>query len=82
METSSQSEIPKMKNCSVVHKILGNLKKAGQIEKVNFKPLVLSPLNLVPKSNGSPRLIHNLTKFKAVNRFVKRGPSVEHLDCS
>ena len=57
------------KNCSVVRKLLGDLEEAGHIEKVNFKPLVISPLNLVPKSNGSPRLIHNL---KALNRFVKK----------
>ena len=65
------------KNCSVVRKLLGDLEEAGHTEKVNFKPLVVSPLNLVPKSNGSPRLIHNL---KALNRFVKRGPSVKHLN--
>ena len=57
------------KNCSVVRKLLGDLVEAGHIEKVNFKPLVISPLNLVPKSNSSPRLIHNL---KALNRFVKK----------
>ena len=65
------------KNCSVVCKLLGDLEEAGHIEKVNFKPLVISPLNLVPKSNGSPRLIHNL---KVLCRFVKRGPSVKHLN--
>ena len=65
------------KNCSVVRKLLGDLEKAGHVEKVDFKPLVISPLNLVPKRNGSPRLIHNL---KALNRFVKRGPSVKHLN--
>ena len=65
------------KNCCVVRKLLGDLAEAGHIEKVDFKPLVVSPLNLVPKSNGSPRLIHNL---KALNRFVKRGPSVKHLN--
>ena len=61
----------------MVHKLSSDLEKAGHIEKVNFKPLVISPLNLVPKSNGSHRLIHNL---KALNRFVKRGPSVKHLN--
>ena len=71
-ETSSQSEIKKnvKRNCSVVCKLLGNLEE----ERVNFKSLVTSPVNLVRKSNGSPRLIHNL---KALNRFVKRGPSVK-----
>ena len=66
-----------VKNCSVVHNLLGDLEEAGHIERVNYKPLVISPLNLVPKSNGSPRLIHNL---KVLNRFVKRGPSVKHLN--
>ena len=65
------------RNCSVVRKLLGDLEEAGHIEKVNCKPLIISPLNLVPKSNGSPRLIHNL---KALNNFVKRGPSVKHLN--
>ena len=64
-------------NCSVVRKLLGDFEEAEHIEKVNFKPVVVSPLNLVPKSNGSPRLIHNL---KAPNSFVKRGPSVKHLN--
>ena len=65
------------KNCSVVRNLLGDLEEAGHIERVNYKPLVISPLNLVPKSNGSPRLIHNL---KVLNRFVKRGLSVKHLN--
>ena len=61
----------------MVRKLLGDLEEAWHIEKVNCRPLVISPLNLVPKSNGSPRLIHNL---KAFNNFVKRGPSVKHLN--
>ena len=61
----------------MVRKLLGDLEEAGHVEKVDFKPLVISPLNLVPKSNGSPWLIHNL---QALNRFVKRGPSVKHLN--
>ena len=65
------------RNSNVVRKLLGDLEEAGHIEKLNFKPLVVSPLNLVPKSNGSPGLIHNL---KALNRFVKRGPLVKHLN--
>ena len=65
------------KNCCVVRKLLGDLEEAGYIEKVNFKPLVISPLSLVPKSIESPGLIHNV---KALNRFVKRGPSVKHLE--
>ena len=76
MEISSQSKNIK-KNCSVVFKLLGNLEEPGHIEKVNFKPLAIFLLNLVPKSNSSPGLIHNL---KALNRFVKRGPSVKHLN--
>ena len=48
------------KNCSVVCKLLGNLEEAGHIQKVNFKPLAISLLNLVPKSNSSPGLICNL----------------------
>ena len=61
----------------MVRKLLGDLEEAGRIEKINFKPLVVSPLNLVPKRCGGPRLIHNL---KALNRFVKRGPSIKHLN--
>ena len=60
----------------MVRKLLGDLEEAGHIEKVNCKPLIISPLNLVPKSNGSPRLIHNL---KALNNFLKRGPSISLL---
>ena len=65
------------KNSNVVRRLLGKLEEAGHVEKVNFKPLVISPLNLVPKSNGSPRLIHNL---KALNQFIKIGPSIKHLN--
>ena len=39
---------------------------AGHMQKVDFMPLVASPLNLVPKANGSPRLIHDLSLFKGV----------------
>ena len=49
-------------NCSVVRKLLGDLEEAGHIEKVNFKPLV-------PKSNGSHRLIDNLKVF---NNFFSK----------
>ena len=65
------------RNSNIVRKLLGNLEEAGHIVKVNFKTLVVSLLNLVPKSNGSPRLIHNL---KALNKFTKRGPPVKHLN--
>ena len=52
-------------------------KRQGRTATGAFKPLVVSPLNLIPKSNSSPGLIHNL---KALNRFVKRRPSVKHLN--
>ena len=65
------------RNSNVVRRLLGDLEEAGHIEKVNFKLLVVSPLNLVSKSNGSPRLIHNL---KALNKFIRRGPSVKHMN--
>ena len=41
----------------------------------NFKPLIISPLNLVPRPNGAPRLIDDLSRF---NKFVSRGPKVKH----
>ena len=50
---------------------------AGHMKKVDFKPSVVSPLNLVPKANGSPRLIHNLS---LLNKFVQRGPKVKHIN--
>ena len=42
-----------------------------------FKPLIVSPLHSVPKPNGAPRLIHDLSRF---NNFVSRGPKVKHLN--
>ena len=79
MEIASQSENSRnvKQNCSVVRKLLGDIEEAGHIEKVDFKPLVVSPLNLVPKSNGSPRLTHNL---KVPNKFVQRDLSVKDLN--
>ena len=50
---------------------------AGHVKKVDFQPLVVSPLNLVPKANGSPRLIHDLS---LLNKFVQRGPKVKHIN--
>ena len=50
---------------------------AGHAQKVNFRPLVVSPLNVVPKAIGSPGLIHNLSLF---NKFVERGPKVKHIN--
>ena len=44
---------------------------AGHMQKVNFRPLVVSPLNVVPKANGSPCLIHDLI---LLNKFVQRDP--------
>ena len=65
------------RNRSIVKNYLSCLEESGSISKVNFKPLVVSPLNLVPKSNGAPRLIHDLSRF---NKFVSRGPKVKHLN--
>ena len=63
------------RNRSIVRNYLSSLEESGSISKVNFKPLIVSPLNLVPKSNGAPRLIHDLSRF---NKFVSRGPKVKH----
>ena len=65
------------RNRSIVRSYLSCLEESGSISKVDFKPLVISPLNLVPKSNGAPRLIHDLSRF---NKFVSRGPKVKHLN--
>ena len=65
------------RNRSIVRNYLFCLKESGSISKVEFKPLVVFPPNLVPKSNGAPHLIHNLSRF---NKFVSRGPKVKHLN--
>ena len=65
------------RNRSIVKNYLSCLEESGSISKVNFKPLVVSPLNLVAKSNGAPRLIHDLSRF---NKFVSRGAKVMHLN--
>ena len=65
------------RNKSIVRKYLNSLEESGSISKVNFKPSVISPLNLVPKPNGAPRLIHDLSRF---NKFIARGPKVKHLN--
>ena len=65
------------RNRSTDRNYLSCLEESGSISKVDFKPLVVSPLNLVPKSNGAPRLIHDLSRF---NKFVSRGPKVKHLN--
>ena len=58
-------------NFNVIKNLITSLQMAGQMQKVNFRPLVISPLNVVPKANGSPRLIHDLS---LLNKFVQRGP--------
>ena len=74
---------PKPNNCnlirnrSIVQKYLSSLQESGSISKVDFKPLIVSPLNLVPKPNGALRLIHDLSRF---NKFVARGAKVKHLN--
>ena len=65
------------RNRSIVRNYLSCLEESGSISKVNFKPLIVSPLNLVPKSNGAPRLIQDLSRF---NKFVSRGPKVKHFN--
>ena len=65
------------RNRSIVRNYLSCLEETGSISKVNFKPLIVSPLNLIPKSDGAPRLIHDLSRF---NKFVSRGPKVKHLN--
>ena len=42
---------------------------------IRVKPLVVSPLKVVPKANGSPRLIHD---FSMLIKFIQRSPSVKH----
>ena len=65
------------KNKSIVRKCLNSLEESGSISKVNFKPSVISPLNSLPKPNGSPCLIHDLSRF---NKFIAHGPKVKHLN--
>ena len=49
------------KNFNVIRNLISSLEMAGHVQKVNFRPLVVSPSNVVPKPNGSPRLIHDLS---------------------
>lgn len=65
------------RNRSIVRQLIDNLEGAGHVSRSTEKPVVVSPLNLVPKANGSPRLIHNL---KRLNKFIARGPKVKHLE--
>ena len=48
------------KHFIVIRNFISSLEMAGHVQKVNFRPLVVSPLNVVPKANGSPRLTHDL----------------------
>ena len=66
-----------VRNRPIVRRYLSSLEESGSISRVNFKPLIVSPLNLVPKPNGAPRLIHDLSRF---NKFVSRGPKVKHMN--
>ena len=66
-----------VRNRPIVRSYLSSLEESGSISRVNFKPLIVSPLNLVPKPNGAPRFIHDLSPF---NKFVSRGPKVKHLN--
>ena len=66
-----------VRNRPIVRRYLSSLEESGSISRVNFKPLIVSPLNLVPKPNGTARLIHDFSRF---NNFVSRGPKVKHLN--
>ena len=67
------------RNFNIIENLIGSLEMAGHVQKVNFRPLhvVVSPSNVVPKANGSHRLIHNLS---LLNKFVQRGPKVKHIN--
>ena len=65
------------RNRSIVSRYLSSLEESGSISRIDHKPFIVSPLNLVPKPNGAPRLIHDLSRF---NKFVARGPKVKHLN--
>ena len=64
-------------NFNVIKNLISSLEMAGHVQKANVRPLVVSPLNVVPKANGSPRLIHDLS---LLNKFVQRGPKVKHIN--
>ena len=65
------------KKFNVIKNLISSLEMDGHLQKVNFRPLVVSPLNVVPKANASPRLIHDLS---LLNKFVQRGPEVKHIN--
>ena len=67
------------KNFNVIRNLISSLVMAGHVQKVNFKPLAVSPLNVVPKANCSPRLIHD---FSLLKKFVPRGSKVKHINVS
>ena len=64
-------------NRPIVRRYLSGLKESASISRVNFKRLIVSPLNLVPKPNSALSFIHDLSCF---NKFVSRGPKVKHLN--
>ena len=43
-------------NFNDIKNLISSLEMAWHVQKVNVRPLVVSPLNVVPKANGSPRL--------------------------
>ena len=60
-------------NRDIVAKVIASLVRSGHVSPVAEKPAVLCPLNVIPKSNGSLRLIHNLC---ALNQGMLHGPRV------
>ena len=65
-------------NFNVIKNLIGFLEMVGRVQKVNFRPLVVSPLNVVLKANGSPRLIPYLS---LLNKFVQRGLQSKAYQC-
>ena len=64
-------------NFNIIKNLISSLEMAGHVQKVNARPLVVSPLNVVLQANGSPHLIHDLS---LLNKFVQRGPKVKHIN--
>ena len=56
-------------NRDIVAKVIASLVRSGHVSPVAEKPAVLCTLNVIAKSNGSPRLIHNL---HALNQGVSQ----------
>ena len=65
------------RNKSIVRIYLSCLEESGPTSGVDCKPLVISPLNLVPKPKGALGLIHDLSRF---NKLVARVPMAMHLN--